>query len=69
MIRLLRKLFARQPYAAISRCPCGAGMAHWTDEGVGGSWDCSKIPLGTADKNVQHTARLPFRFYEIKPDT
>ncbi len=61
-------------YAATSRCPCGAGLAYdpaAKGEGVwrGPSyWDCSAILLGTADKGVQHTDKLPFAFYEIKAE-
>ena len=66
----------RLVYAAQARCPCGAGLAHWQgDRGVfsaeggsGGYWDCSAILLGTADPDVQHTAKLPFVFYEIKSE-
>lgn len=61
-------------YAAHNRCPCGAGLAydpHGGDKNSvfkfphNGYWDCSAILLGTADKGVQHTAQLPFAFYEI----
>ncbi len=56
-------------YAAKSRCPCGAGLAY-VPGNPGGEWDCSAILLGEAipmDKpgSVQHTAPLPFVFYEI----
>lgn len=60
----------RLSYAAYARCPCGAGMAY--DKLVpqkclhDGHWDCSAIILGTANPDVQHTAKLPFMFYEIK---
>lgn len=52
-------------YAAEARCPCGAGLAY--SKGMD-HWDCSAILEGTADKNVQHTAQLPFVFYEIKSE-
>lgn len=63
-------------YAATSRCPCGLGLAYerakesWRDakRGTADWWDCSGIILGTADPNVQHTAKLPFRFYEVKSE-
>jgi hypothetical protein len=62
-------------YAATKRCPCGAGLAYEKDGESGvpisGYWDCSAILLGEAipsgaPGSVQHTARLPFVFYEIK---
>jgi len=69
-----RKNSARKmTYAATARCPCGAGLAY-DDTCVGSPfrgpsyWDCSEILLGTADKTVQHTAKLPFVFYEIKSE-
>lgn len=55
-------------YAATIRCPCGAGLAYRPGRGVEGYWDCSKILLGTADPETQHTAQLPFAFYEIKSE-
>jgi len=57
-------------YAAYDRCPCGAGLAYVPGSNpTAGNWDCSKILLGTADKEVTHTAKLPFIFYEIKSET
>lgn len=65
-------------FAATARCPCGAGLAY--DKtcvsppfNVPSYWDCSAILLGTAIEHgepgsVQHTARLPFAFYEIKSE-
>lgn len=60
-------------YAATARCPCGAGLAYPPDavpeDGpfrYWSYWDCSAILKGTADPAVQHTAQLPFAFYEIK---
>lgn len=60
-------------YAAYSRCPCGAGLAHPEGMGAKGHWDCSAILLGTAIPSgqpgaVQHTAQLPFTFYEVKSE-
>jgi hypothetical protein len=60
-------------YAATSRCPCGAGLAYdskgESGKPIAGCWDCSEILLGTADADVKHTARLPFTFYGIKPES
>lgn len=58
-------------YARSARCPCGAGLAYEKNSGPHGSWDCSAILLGTAvpsgkPGSVQHTAVLPFVFYEVK---
>lgn len=67
----------RLVYAAHSRCPCGAGLAYdpcyeEKDSPFVGSlsnaWDCSAILLGTADRAVQHTGRLPFAFYDVKEE-
>jgi hypothetical protein len=61
-------------YAATSRCPCGAGLAYAKDsDPFKGYWDCSAILLETAipsgeEGSVQHTAQLPFIFYEIKSE-
>lgn len=58
-------------YAATSRCPCGAGLAYHKGAGAFGEdayWDCAEILLGVADPAVQHTAMLPFIFYEIKSE-
>lgn len=55
-------------YSATARCPCGAGLAYVKNGDIRGSWDCSKILLGEADPEVQHTARLPFVFYEVKSE-
>ena len=67
-------------YAATARCPCGAGLAYRPGVPEPGSpfkgasaWDCSAIILGTAIPSgqpgaVQHTALLPFAFYEIKSE-
>ena len=57
-------------YAAYARCPCGAGMAYRPGDNF---WDCSFILLGKAiptgqTGSVQHTAHLPFAFYEVKSE-
>jgi hypothetical protein len=64
---------SRLIYAAYSRCPCGAGLAHREGVGPDGYWDCSDILLGKAvpkgePGSVQHTAQLPFVFYEVKSE-
>jgi hypothetical protein len=66
-------------YSATARCPCGEGLAY--PEGIGldartpdqNAWDCAGILTGRAipkgdPGSVQHTARLPFVFYEIKSE-
>lgn len=60
-------------FAATNRCPCGLGLAY--DDTcvedpfvIPSYWDCSGILLGTADPDVQHTARLPFACYEVKSE-
>ena len=67
----------RLVYSALSRCPCGAGLAYdpcFEDKGgvfkgpLSGYWDCSAILLGEADKNVKHTDKLPFAFYEVRSE-
>jgi hypothetical protein len=60
-------------YAANSRCPCGAGLAHPKKIGRDGYWDCSDILTGRAIPKgeegwVTHTAQLPFVFYEVKSE-
>jgi hypothetical protein len=61
-------------YAAHNRCPCGAGLAYEKPaDPFKGAWDCSAILLGEAIPSgeagaVQHTALLPFVFYEIKSE-
>lgn len=60
--------FRRKPrlrYAATACCPCGLGLAYRRGDDY---WDCSGILLGTADPDAQHTAKLPFTFYEIKSE-
>jgi hypothetical protein len=78
MIRLLRRKPKTRAlvYAATKRCPCGAGLAHWSDAqpyGDTAHWDCSAIMLNEAVPSgelgsVVHTAKLPFVFYEIKSE-
>ncbi|OWK34263.1 hypothetical protein [Fimbriiglobus ruber] len=70
-----KPLADRLVYAAHSRCSCGAGLAYDpahddpTSPHHGPTfWDCSAIILGTADKSVKHTGRLPFAFYEVKSE-
>ncbi len=60
----------RLVYAATKRCPCGAGLAYAAGDDA---WDCSAILSGKAIPthvvgSVQHTAKLPFVFYEIKSE-
>ena len=55
-------------FAAYSRCPCGAGMAYPTNVSFHGSWECSAILMGEADRRVIHESPLPFAFYEIKSE-
>lgn len=59
-------------FAATKRCVCGAGLAY-RKAGANpykSSWDCSDILAGRAalkgeEGSVQHTAKLPFVFYEV----
>ena len=69
-----KNISERLVYSAYSRCPCGAGLAYdpcYEDKdsvfvgAFSGYWDCSEILLGTAKNSVQHTAKLPFTFYEV----
>jgi len=53
-------------YAASERCNCGHGMAYPAKCGIHHYWDCSAILKGIADKNVKHSGRMPFTFYEVK---
>lgn len=55
-------------YSAYALCPCGHGIAYPKECGPGHYWDCSAILKGIEDKNVKHTGRLPFAFYEIKSE-
>lgn len=60
--------FRELVYSAFARCPCGYGLAHWTDSGPDGYWDCAGILLDQADPNIVHTDRLPFTFWEVKSE-
>lgn len=56
-------------YAADSRCPCGAGLAYPRHVGPRGYWDCADILTGRAvPGEKEHTAKLPFTFYEVKSE-
>lgn len=57
-------------YAATARCACGGGLAYGRGMDY---WDCSSILKGEAipkDQagSVEHSARAPFVFYEIKSE-
>ncbi len=56
-------------YSAYTLCPCGHGLAYPKNCNFNHYWDCSAILKGIADKNVQHTAQLPFAFYDIKAES
>jgi len=56
-------------YSAKSLCSCGHGLAYPKDCSINYYWDCSAILKGIADKNVQHTARLPFALYSVKSES
>jgi len=67
--RKAQPLMDRLLFAATARCPCGAGLAYdQGNAGFNGSWDCSAILMGTADKSVKHTDRLPFMYYDVKSE-
>lgn len=54
-------------YFATAKCPCGARLAYPLDVNPFlGYWDCSEILMGSADRAVMHTAKLPFPFYKVK---
>ena len=61
-------------FSAYDRCPCGAGLAYYKKSSpTDGYWDCADILQGLAipddqEGSVQHTAKLPFVFYEIKSE-
>jgi hypothetical protein len=62
-------------YAAMARCPCGAGLAHVKNPRNLGMefWDCSACLKGEAipkgqEGSVEHTALRPFVFWEIKSE-
>ena len=56
-------------YSAYTLCPCGHGLAYPKNCNFNHYWDCSAILKGIADKNVKHTAQLPFAFYDIKSES
>lgn len=51
-------------FAKLNKCPCGALLAY--DSKGENYWDCSDILLEKANKEIQHTAQLPFAFYKVK---
>lgn len=55
-------------YSAETLCPCGHGLAYPKKCAPGHYWDCSAILKGVQDDAVQHTARLPFAFYDVKAE-
>ena len=55
-------------YAATSRCKCGAGMAYPKNSSPRGSWYCSAILTGQAERGSSHDSSFPFAFYEIKSE-
>jgi hypothetical protein len=55
-------------YAAASRCKCGAGLAYPKNSSPRGSWHCSAILTGTAERGTEHDSGFPFAFYEIKSE-
>lgn len=75
--RKLKSKLSNMTFSATKRCPCGYGLAYdktCMDEDspfkmpFNGYWDCAGIILGIADGSKQHTAKLPFTFYEIKSE-
>jgi hypothetical protein len=67
---LFRSARPKLIYAESARCPCGAGLAYRQGDDA---WDCSAILTETAvakgePGSVQHTARLPFVFHEIRSE-
>lgn len=55
-------------YAATATCNCGAGMAYPDKISIQGSWYCSKILRGLAEKGSTHSPSLPFALYEVKSE-
>ena len=53
-------------YSAMHRCPCGYGLAYPKGAHPHHYWDCAGILMGEEDANEQHTAKLPFIYYEIR---
>jgi hypothetical protein len=56
-------------YAAHSLCDCGYGLAYPKGCGANHYWDCSAVLKGAADKEITHTAHLPFAFYKVKGES
>jgi hypothetical protein len=56
-------------YSARKLCPCGHGLAY--PRGCGGLhyWDCSAILKGVADPSIEHCAKYPFAYYDIKGES
>lgn len=55
-------------FAATSRCTCGAGYAYPLNIGIHGSWYCSAILMGKAERGSTHQGAMPFAFYEVKSE-
>jgi hypothetical protein len=55
-------------FAAHSKCACGAGYAYPNNIGAWGSWYCSAILLGRAERGSTHGGEMPFSFYEVKSE-
>lgn len=55
-------------FASHERCECGAGFAYPKGMGMWGSWNCSAILLGRAEKGSTHSSAMPFSFYEVKSE-
>lgn len=56
-------------FSAHTRCECGSGMAYSKlGTELMGSWVCSAILMGSADKEVLHTSSLPFAFYDLQSE-
>jgi hypothetical protein len=53
-------------YSRVALCPCGHGLAYIKECGSQRFWDCSAIFKGIADLTIEHSAQLPFAFYDIK---
>lgn len=55
-------------FSAFSRCSCGAGLAYPKNTSIHGSWYCSAILLGSAEKGTSHDEPLSFVFYDVKSE-
>lgn len=55
-------------FASHERCECGAGFAYPKGMGMWGSWNCSAILLGKAERGTTHSPAMPFSFYEVKSE-